>query len=53
MDLDGLLIGAIAGFVVGALVLTSTGREFSHAAGSRMAYHVRPKSKTHKRRRKA
>lgn len=49
MDLDGLLIGAVAGFIVGALVLTSTGREVSHAAGSRVAYHVRPKKHRRKK----
>lgn len=49
MDLDGLLIGAIAGFIVGGLIFTSTGREVSRAAGSRVAYHVRPKN--HKKRR--
>lgn len=44
MDLDGLLIGAVAGFVVGGLIFTSTGREVSRAAGSRAAYHLRPKN---------
>lgn len=44
MDLDGLLIGAIAGFVVGGLIFTSTGREVSRAVGSRAAHHIRPKN---------
>lgn len=49
MDLDGLLIGAIAGFVVGGLIFTSTGREVSHAVGARAAHHIRPRN-NHKRR---
>lgn len=51
MDLDGLLIGAVVGFVVGGLVLTSTGREVSHAVGSRAAHHIRPSNSHRKRRR--
>lgn len=45
MDLDGLAIGAIVGLIAGALIFTSTGREVSRAAGSRAAYHIRPKSR--------
>lgn len=45
MDLEGLAVGAIVGLIAGALIFTSTGKEVSRAAGSRVAHHVRPKNK--------
>lgn len=45
MELGTLAIGAVAGFIVGALVFTATGKEISRATGARVAHHVRPKSR--------
>lgn len=35
MDLDGILVGTVIGFIAGALILTATGREVSKAVGHR------------------
>lgn len=47
MDLTSILVGVVAGFIVGAIVFTPTGREVSgrvtRAAGERIAYHVEPR----------
>lgn len=51
MEFDTLVYGAIVGFIVGGLLFTNTGRSVSRAAGERVAYHVRPKNGSRKRRR--
>jgi len=47
-DLTSFLVGGVAGFIVGALVLTATGkevtREVTRAAGARVATTIRPRS---------
>lgn len=47
MDTTSILIGAVAGFVVGALVFTQTGREVSgqvgRATGERLRHHIEPR----------
>jgi len=47
MDLTSILVGAVAGFVVGALVFTQTGKEVSgkvgRATGERLRYHIEPR----------
>jgi len=47
MDLTSILVGAVAGFVVGAIVFTQTGREVSgtvaRATGKRLQYHIEPR----------
>jgi len=47
MDLGSIAIGLGIGFVVGALVFTSTGREVTgrvgRATGERLAYHIEPR----------
>jgi len=46
-DLTSFLVGAVAGFVVGALVFTQTGRQVTggvtRAAGARAARYLEPK----------
>lgn len=49
MDFDGLAVGLFAGFIVGGLIFTATGREVSRAVGSRAAHHIRPKTKSKRR----
>ena len=47
MDITSFLVGAVAGFVVGALVFTQTGREVTggvtRAAGARAERYIRPR----------
>jgi len=47
MDLTSFLVGAVAGFVVGALVFTQTGKavtgEVTRAAAARTAAYIRPR----------
>jgi len=47
MDLTSILVGAVVGFVVGALVFTVTGKEVTarvaRAGAERVAYHVEPR----------
>lgn len=47
MDITSFLVGAVAGFVVGALVFTATGREVTRgvtrAAGARAERYIRPR----------
>lgn len=40
MDLGSIAIGMVAGFVVGMLILTPTGREVTGAAGRRTARYI-------------
>lgn len=46
-DLTSFLVGAVAGFIVGAIVFTPTGRKVTggvtRAAGARAEYYLRPK----------
>ena len=46
-DLTSMLVGAVAGFVVGALVFTQTGREVTggvtRATGRRVTRYIEPK----------
>ena len=44
IDAGSVLGGLIAGFIVGAIVFTSTGRKVAGATGERVAYHVAPKA---------
>jgi hypothetical protein len=51
MDVTSFLVGAVAGFIVGAIVFTPTGREITRAvtvptaraAGRRLEYHIEPR----------
>lgn len=47
MDLTSFLVGAVAGFVVGALVFTSTGKEVTRgvvgATGRRVTRYIEPR----------
>lgn len=47
MDITSVLVGVVAGFVVGALVFTQTGKEVSgkvgRATGERLSYHIKPR----------
>jgi len=46
-DLTSMLVGAVAGFVVGALIFTQTGREATKgvvgASGRRVSRYLEPK----------
>ena len=46
-DLTSLLVGAVAGFVVGALVFTQTGKQVTSsvvgASGRRVSRYIEPK----------
>jgi hypothetical protein len=50
-DLTSFLVGVVAGFIVGAIVFTPTGREITRAVtvptaravGRRVEYHIEPR----------